>query len=133
MKFHTSLPVNSILETEKFYSALFESSPIKQKENYLKYLPEHFDLNISFVESKNFHDSLHLGIEVKSLEELEKIHARLNRANLLETSKRGREDSTCCYARQDKFWVKDPSGYEWEIYTLIEDKEEFSSSDSSCC
>ena len=35
-------------------------------------------------------------------------------------------DTTCCYARQDKFWVKGaPSGERWEIYTVLEDSATF--------
>jgi hypothetical protein len=35
-------------------------------------------------------------------------------------------DTTCCYARQDKFWVKGaPGGERWEIYTVLEDSPTF--------
>jgi len=29
----------------------------------------------------------------------------------------------CCHANQDKFWVKDPDGIEWEVYHLNYDLE----------
>ena len=29
----------------------------------------------------------------------------------------------CCHANQDKFWVKDPDGVEWEVYHLNYDLE----------
>jgi hypothetical protein len=29
----------------------------------------------------------------------------------------------CCRANQDKFWVRDPDGLEWEIYHLNYDLE----------
>ena len=31
---------------------------------------------------------------------------------------------SCCYANQDKFWVKDPDGVEWEVYHLNFDLDE---------
>jgi len=35
-------------------------------------------------------------------------------------------DTTCCYARQDKFWVKGaPGGERWEIYTVLADSATF--------
>jgi hypothetical protein len=35
-------------------------------------------------------------------------------------------DTTCCYARQDKFWVQGtPNGERWEIYTVLEDSPSF--------
>ncbi len=35
-------------------------------------------------------------------------------------------DSTCCYAKQDKFWVQGaPNGETWEIYTVLADSPTF--------
>ncbi|NND33378.1 MAG: glyoxalase/bleomycin resistance/dioxygenase family protein, partial [Saprospiraceae bacterium] len=45
------------------------------------------------------------------------------------------ENTACCYAHQNKFWVKDPDGYEWEVYHFIKDakvKREANSL-SPCC
>ena len=33
-------------------------------------------------------------------------------------------DTTCCYARQDKIWVRDPDGTPWEVFATHEDAEE---------
>jgi hypothetical protein len=33
-------------------------------------------------------------------------------------------DTTCCHARQDKIWVRDPDGTPWEVFTTHEDTEE---------
>ena len=33
-------------------------------------------------------------------------------------------DTTCCYARQDKIWVRDPDGTPWEVFATHEDVEE---------
>jgi len=31
------------------------------------------------------------------------------------------EQTTCCYAVQDKVWVNDPDGAPWEVYTVLAD------------
>ena len=44
---------------------------------------------------------------------------RLAAAGLATTEER---DTTCCYAKQDKFWVAGtPNGESWEIYTVLAD------------
>ena len=29
--------------------------------------------------------------------------------------------TNCCYALQDKTWVRDPDGNEWEVFVVLED------------
>jgi hypothetical protein len=43
--------------------------------------------------------------------------------------------TTCCYAKQDKFWVESaPNGERWEIYTVLEDSAEFfGATGTECC
>jgi len=38
--------------------------------------------------------------------------------------------TSCCYALQDKAWVRDPDGNEWEVFTVLANVEQ---SDNSCC
>ena len=33
------------------------------------------------------------------------------------------EETSCCYALQDKVWVDGPGGEPWEIYTVLADTE----------
>jgi hypothetical protein len=37
----------------------------------------------------------------------------------------------CCYALQDKAWVTDPDGNEWEVFTVLEDIEQ--GTNDGCC
>ncbi|MCA1663894.1 MAG: hypothetical protein LC659_06460, partial [Myxococcales bacterium] len=42
----------------------------------------------------------------------------------------------CCYANQDKFWVKDPDGVEWEVYHLnfdLDDEGRAGNDANVCC
>ena len=44
--------------------------------------------------------------------------------------------TTCCYAVQDKAWVTDPDGNEWEAFAVLEDnlsEEVQAAADKSCC
>lgn len=127
MKVHLSLPVSDIQKTRAFYSQLFQSAPSKEKFDYIKFEPSHLALNISFHVGKPKPD-VHLGLQVTEAKELNSEHARLG-----EFVEGERDTSVCCYASQDKFWVKDPDGYRWEIYRLVADTEQKMSSQSTCC
>ena len=37
------------------------------------------------------------------------------------------------YARQDEFWISDPDGNRWEIYTVLEDVEEEPRGETEAC
>ena len=42
--------------------------------------------------------------------------------------------TTCCYAKQDKFWVQGaPDSEPWEIYTVLEDSETFNAAGDEPC
>jgi hypothetical protein len=73
----------------------------------------------------------HLGVEVTDTDTVEAEQARLARAGLAATEER---DTTCCYARQDKFWVQGaPDGESWEVYTVLEDSPTFYGQDGPAC
>ena len=75
----------------------------------------------------------HLGIQVDSVEAVRSALARVKAAGLSVREEMGVE---CCYANQDKFWVRDPDGVEWEVYHLnfdVEDLTEAAPAAVSCC
>jgi hypothetical protein len=40
----------------------------------------------------------------------------------------------CCYAKQDKTWVHDPDGNEWEAFAVLQDNlPETSTTSAACC
>ena len=39
----------------------------------------------------------------------------------------------CCYATQDKTWVNDPDGNEWEVFVVLEDNLPEVTKAVSCC
>jgi catechol 2,3-dioxygenase-like lactoylglutathione lyase family enzyme len=121
-RMHVSLYVSDINKTVSFYTSFFGTEPVKVKGGYAKYILEQPSLIISFVENKgrvqeNFG---HLGFQVESVEELN--------VRLWEAKKKGfiaREETgtNCCYAKQDKFWVNDPDGVQWEVYYFHADTD----------
>ena len=133
MRFHTSLPVIDVAETVAFYRALFEAEPVKTRADYAKFLPPNAGLNISFHElpdAARALSGLHVGLEVAGEAELDRAFERLTAAGL---APRMQGEVTCCYARQHKFWLTDPSGYRWEVYYVAEDTDEKTDPAAPCC
>lgn len=131
MKMHLSLPVLNIEKTNIFYSKLFSENPIKIKNDYLKFDPKGIALNLSFhLSGQKISKFPHLGIELSDLEVFSKTFESLKNKEMIELEQ---DESTCCYAAQKKFWVKDPSGYRWEIYYIVKDTEQKMSPNSKCC
>jgi catechol-2,3-dioxygenase len=121
-RMHISLYVSDILQTVSFYNLFFGQQPTKIRKGYVKYTLEQPSLIISFVENpsrvqQNFG---HLGFQVETLEEL---NARLEQAQKNCLLTREEIGTNCCFAKQDKFWVKDHDGVQWEVYYFHEDAE----------
>jgi len=120
-KFHIGLNVSDIEQTTTFYQHLFGQEPVKREPGYSKYELENPGLVISFIESERVGPHFgHLGIRVNTREELA---AKKSAVESFIDIKLEETNTTCCYAVQDKFWVNDPDGYEWEVYHFIKDAE----------
>ena len=118
-KFHISLHVSDIEKTTSFYKRLFGQDPIKVKTNYSKFELDNPGLVLSFIESKDPSPNFgHLGIRVNDNEELLERKKEIEKLITIELEE---ENVACCYAIQNKFWVKDPDGYEWEVYHFLKD------------
>jgi catechol 2,3-dioxygenase-like lactoylglutathione lyase family enzyme len=119
-----ALNVNDLAESISFYSKLFGTEPAKVRPGYANFAVADPPLKLILMENPGQGGSLnHLGVEVDDTSTVEAEQARLARAGLASVDER---DSTCCYARQDKFWVQGtPDGERWEIYTVLEDSRTF--------
>jgi catechol 2,3-dioxygenase-like lactoylglutathione lyase family enzyme len=118
-----------------FYSALFGTEPAKTKPGYANFAVAEPPLKLVLIEAPGRGGSInHLGVEVADTATVDAEQTRLAGAGLASIDER---DTTCCYARQDKFWVDGaPNGERWEIYTVLADSESFgttTASGSSCC
>jgi catechol 2,3-dioxygenase-like lactoylglutathione lyase family enzyme len=119
-----ALNVNDIDEAVSFYTALFGTEPAKRRPGYANFAITEPPLKLVLLENPGQGGTLnHLGIEVPDTGAVETEQARLAEAGLAAVEE---QDTTCCYARQDKFWVTGtPGGEQWEIYTVLQDSPTF--------
>ncbi len=131
-----ALNVNDIDEAVAFYTRLFGTEPAKVRPGYANFAVADPPLKLVLLENPGQGGSLnHLGIEVPDTDTVDAEQARLNGTGLALVDER---DTTCCYARQDKFWVEGvPDGASWEIYTVLADSPTFYDhghrEDKGCC
>ena len=125
-----ALNVDDLGESIAFYSKLFGAEPAKVRPGYANFAIAEPPLKLVLLENPGQGGSLnHLGVEVAGTGAVEAEQARLAEAGLAAVEER---DTTCCYARQDKFWVKGaPDGERWEIYTVLQDSQTFWGEDGS--
>ena len=119
---HVSIYVSNLAATVNFYNTFFGQPANKIKPAYAKYILDKPSLIISFVENPdrvqgNFG---HLGFQVETVEEM---HKMLDVAKSQDIVSKEEIGTACCYAVQDKFWVTDPDGVQWEVYYFHEDSE----------
>ena len=131
-----ALNVDDLDTSIAFYSKLFGVEPAKRKPGYANFAVAEPPLKLILIENPGEGGSInHLGVEVADTATVDAEQTRLAAAGFASIEER---DTTCCYARQDKFWVEGaPNGERWEIYTVLEDSESFGVGDTSpiggCC
>lgn len=131
---HISLYVSDLDRSVDFYRR-FLGEPRKLKPGYAKFVgadPEiHLALQPGLPPGGREGALSHLGIRVDSTETVREWKEAL-RARGLPAGEESRE--SCCYAVQDKFWVSDPDGNRWEVYSVLEDiEEEPAGARAACC
>ncbi len=126
---HLALTVSDVDRAIPFYSALFGAEPAKVRPGYAKYEVAEPALNFTLNEGERS-EALgafnHAGIQVASTDDVIAARRRLEGQGLLTLAEM---DTTCCYARQDKIWVRDPDGTPWEVFATKGDAEE----QGACC
>lgn len=122
---HISLNVSDLEKSVDFYRGLF-GEPRKRRPDYAKFVSTepviHLALQPTLPQAPSTLGALsHLGIRVETTADVRRWREEL-RARGVVSEEEKRED--CCYAVQDKFWLSDPDGNRWEVYAVIEDREE---------
>jgi catechol 2,3-dioxygenase-like lactoylglutathione lyase family enzyme len=119
-----ALNVSDIGEAVAFYTKLFGTEPAKLRPGYANFAIAEPPLKLVLLENPGHGGSLnHLGVEVSDTETVDAEQTRLAATGLAAVDERA---TTCCYARQDKFWVQGaPDGESWEIYTVLSDSPTF--------
>ena len=120
LKAHLALNVANVGQSIEFYRRLFGIEPSKVRTGYAKFDVHNPPLNFTLNEGPvaNRGALSHLGIQVRSTEDVLATRQRWNNAGLLT---RDEMQTDCCYATQDKTWVRDPDGNEWEVFVVLED------------
>ena len=119
-----ALNVNDIDEAVNFYAKLFGTEPAKRKPGYANFAITEPPLKLVLLENPGQGGSSTTSAsKFRTPVAVEAEQARLAEAGLTAVEER---DTTCCYARQDKFWATGALGSErWEIYTVLQDKPTF--------
>ncbi|MDQ1747224.1 MAG: hypothetical protein QOD07_1487 [Frankiaceae bacterium] len=119
-----ALNVDDIDEAVAFYSKLFGTEPAKRREGYANFAVASPPLKLVLLENPGQGGTLnHLGVEVESTDAVDAEQTRLAAVGLASVDERG---TTCCYAKQDKFWVEGtPNGERWEVYAVLADSQTF--------
>ena len=127
-----ALNVDDLNASIAFYSKLFGAEPAKIRDGYANFAIAQPPLKLVLIENAGAGGSInHLGVEVESTDSVDSEQMRLSQVGLASVDER---DTTCCYAKQDKFWVQDtPNGEQWEIYTVLADSPTFGAAADICC
>jgi len=127
-----ALNVDDLEESVDFYRRLFGAEPAKVRPGYANFAIAEPPLKLVLLENPGEGGSLnHLGVEVEDVDAVDAIQERLDADGLASVDERG---TTCCYAKQDKFWVEGtPNGERWEVYTVLADSATFSTPEQACC
>jgi catechol 2,3-dioxygenase-like lactoylglutathione lyase family enzyme len=128
VKAHVAINVKSVPDSIEFYRKLFGIEPSKVRTGYAKFDVENSPLNFTLNENPIQNSLSHLGIQVASTADVLAVRDRWNSEGL---SPRDEMNTTCCYAVQDKSWVKDPDGNEWEVFAVLQDN--LPEAERSCC
>jgi len=127
-----ALRVSDLEGSIAFYSKLFGTEPAKRRPGYANFAIAEPPLKLVLLEGAPGEATRmdHLGVEVETTDEVTSATARLSAAGLLTATE---EDTSCCYALQDKVWVTAPGGEPWETYVVKADADVLDKAETSVC
>ena len=133
-RFHVHLHVNDLGKNVGFYSALFNQPPTRTEGDYAKWMLEDPPVNFAISTRGTSTGVDHLGIQVSSADELDALKAQAQAADMALLDE---GETTCCYARSDKYWITDPQGVAWEQFHTLGNIPVFNESaapaPTACC
>ena len=128
-----ALNVSDLDEAVDFYSKFFKSEPAKKRPGYANFAIDEPPLKLVLIENGGEPGSInHLGVEVFSTQEVTEANEYLLHEGFVTDVE---DQTTCCYAVQDKVWVDGPDKSRWEIYTVLADASDSPTvaGDNLCC
>jgi catechol 2,3-dioxygenase-like lactoylglutathione lyase family enzyme len=126
--FHVALYVKDLDAAIARYRKLFGQEPAKVRHDYAKFEIADPPVILSLNTGGKPGTVSHLGIRYPGTGDVasEMVRVKGEQVDLLQ-----QEGTTCCYAKADKFWVRDADGMPWEMYTLLEDAEAQTAADQT--
>jgi len=120
LKAHVALNVRDVAASTEFYRKMLGIEPVKVRVGYAKFDVTNPPLNLTLNEAEFGERGAlsHLGIQVASTDDVLAVRERWAESGLVTRDEMG---TNCCYAVQDKTWVRDPDGNEWEAFVVLED------------
>jgi len=134
LKAHISINVSNVERSVEFYRKMLGIEPSKTRAGYAKFDVQNPPLNLAMNEVALGEEGTvsrlsHLGIQVGSTEDVLAMRDRWTAAGL---TTRNEMQTSCCYAVQDKSWVADPDGNQWEVFVVLEDNLHENQSSARC-
>ncbi|MBI3531321.1 MAG: glyoxalase/bleomycin resistance/dioxygenase family protein [Burkholderiales bacterium] len=126
-RFHVHVHVDNLAQNIAFYSAMFNQAPARTEDDYAKWMLQDPPVNFAISTRGDKPGLDHLGIQVESSEELNALKAQAAKADMALLDE---GETTCCYARSDKYWVTDPQGIAWEQFHTLDNIPVFSQKSS---
>jgi len=135
-RFHVHAHVQDLQASIAFYSKMFSAAPTRVESDYAKWMIEDPRINFAISTRGGTPGVDHLGIQADTEEELAALKASAEAADmtLLDVG-----ETSCCYARSDKYWLTDPQGIAWEQFRTLGnipvfgEKSQKTESDAAAC
>jgi catechol 2,3-dioxygenase-like lactoylglutathione lyase family enzyme len=116
-RFHVHMHVDDLGKNIAFYSAMFGVQPARQENDYAKWMLLDPPVNFAISTRGTATGVDHLGIQVENADELAGLRTQARDAEL---ALQDDGETTCCYARSDKYWLTDPQGVAWEQFHTLD-------------
>ena len=117
-RFHVHVYVSDLDKSIRFYSQLFGADPTRRESDYAKWMLEDPRVNFA-ISSRSAQTGIdHLGCQADDAAELGTLKARAESADMALADE---GQTTCCYARSEKYWITDPQGIAWEHFHTLKD------------
>ncbi|MCO5996455.1 ArsI/CadI family heavy metal resistance metalloenzyme [Actinoallomurus rhizosphaericola] len=127
-----ALRVADLEASVAFYTRLFGAEPAKRRPGYANFAIAEPPLKLVLIEGETGEETRmdHLGVEVEHTDQVAAAAARLKEAGLATVEEAG---TACCYAVQDKVWVRGPGSEPWEVYVVKADADTLERPTGSAC
>lgn len=134
LKAHVAMNVRNVEASIGFYKKMLGIEPSKVRTGYAKFDIQNPPLNLALNQNSFSGPGAlsHMGIQVASTDDVLAMREQWAEQGLIT---RDEMQTNCCYATQDKTWVNDPDGNEWEVFVVLEDNlpEAVEHGNSACC